>query len=191
MHRMTKGIARLIVSVMAAAASVFASTAVQSPPNFSGQWVIEPVKMPLSTGGPPTRPDQGQLAQGDMGSGWGSPITITQDAAQLVVEQTLFNRYDAAAQPRFRYALDGSDTTNTAMIGHTTQVRRSRAAWEGQELRITTQYPGVDPGSGKAFTTDVTHRLRLESPNVLIIEVTRSAPLGGKPTTTRTVYRKN
>ena len=187
---MINGIARLIVAVMALAGSAFAATTVQSPPDLSGQWMIEPVAAPLSTGGPATRPDQGQLAQGDMGSGWGSPITITQDAAQLVVEQTLFNRYDAAAQPRFRYALDGSDTTNTAMIGHTTQVRRSRAAWEGQELRITTQYPGVDPGSGKTFTTEVTHRLRLESPTALIIDVTRSAPLGGKPTTTRTVYRK-
>jgi hypothetical protein len=37
----------------------------------------------------------------------------------------------------------------------------------------------------------VTHRLRLESPTTLVIEVTRSAPLGGKVTTTRTVYRKS
>jgi hypothetical protein len=190
MHRMMNGMARLIVGVMALAGSAFAGTAVQLPPDFSGQWTIEPVTLPLSTGGPATRPDQGQLAQGDMSSGWGSPIAITQDAAHLVVEQTLFNRYDAAAQPRFRYALDGSETINTAMIGHTTQVRRSRAAWEDRALRITTQYPGVDPGSGKTFTTEVTHRLRLDSPTALIIDVTRSAPLGGKPTTTRTIYRK-
>lgn len=188
---MIKGISRLVVGVMVLAGSVFADTAIQPPPDFSGQWVIEPLAVPLSTGGPPTRPDQGQLAHGDMGSGWGSPITITQDAAQLVVEQALFNRYDAQSQPRFRYALDGSETANAAMMGHTTQVRRSRAAWDGQALRITTQYPGIDPASGKPFTTDVTHRLRLESPTTLIIEVTRSAPLGGKATTTRTVYRKS
>ena len=188
---MMTGIPRLVVAVMVLAGSVFADTAIQPPPDFSGQWVIEPLAVPLSTGGPPTRPDQGQLAHGDMGSGWGSPIAITQDAAQLVVTQTLFSSYDAFTQPRFRYALDGTETSNTAMIGHTAQVRRSRAAWDGQALRITTQYPGIDPGSGKSLTTEVTHRLRLESPTALVIEVTRSAPLGGKVTTTRTVYRKS
>ena len=67
----------------------------------------------------------------------------------------------------------------------------SRAAWDGQTLRITTRYPGVDPDSGKPFTTEVTHRLSLESPTTLVVEVTRGAALGGQPTTTRTVYKKN
>jgi len=188
---MMTGISRLVMGVMVLAGSVFADTAFQPPPDFSGQWTVAPLTVPLSTGGSPNRPDHGQLAVGDMGSGWGSPIAITQDAAQLVVTQTLFSSYDAFTQPRFRYALDGTETSNTAMIGHTAQVRRSRAAWDGQALRITTQYPGIDPGSGKPLTTEVTHRLRLESPTTLVIEVTRSAPLGGKATTTRTVYRKS
>lgn len=182
-------IARLVVSAGVLCGAVAAGTL--QTPDFSGRWVLEAPATPLSKGGPATRPDQGQLAQGDMGSGWGSPITITQDAAQLVVDETLFNSYDVAQQPRFRYALDGAETVNAVMIGHTTQVRRSRAAWDGQTLRISTQYPGIDPASGKAFTTDVTHRLRLDSPTTLIIEVTRNAPLGGKPTTTRTTYRKS
>ena len=38
-----------------------------------------------------------------MGSGWGSPLTITQDAKQLVVEQTLFSRCDM--QPQLRFVL--------------------------------------------------------------------------------------
>ena len=125
-----------------------------------------------------------------MGSGWGSPIVITQDDRQLRVEQTLFSRYDASAQPRFVYALDGSETRNAVMIGHATQVRVSRAAWDGQTLRITTQYPGVDPGTGKPFTTEVTHRLTLESQSTLIVEVTRAAVLGGRESTTRTGYRR-
>ena len=125
-----------------------------------------------------------------MGSGWGSPIVITQDDRQLRVEQTLFSRYDASPQPRFVYALDGSETRNAVMIGHATQVRVSRAAWDGQTLRITTQYPGVDPGTGKPFTTEVTHRLTLESQSTLIVEATRAAVLGGRESTTRTVYRR-
>jgi hypothetical protein len=41
------------------------------------------------------------------------------------------------------------------------------------------------------FTTEVTQRLTLESPTTLVIEATRGAALGGQPTKTRTVYRKN
>jgi hypothetical protein len=168
----------------------------QSPPDFSGRWTMEapsaPAPAPPAAGGaaPALRPDQGTLNRGDMGSGWGSPLTITQDAKQLIVEQTLFSRYDFATQPRFVYALDGAESRNGVMIGHSTQVRTSRARWDGQNLIITTTYPGSDPSSGKPFTTEVTHRLALESPGTLVIEVTRGAALGGKPTTTKTVYRK-
>jgi hypothetical protein len=88
-------------------------------------------------------------------------------------------------------ALDGSESKNAVMIGHSTQVRTSRAAWDGPALRITTTYPAMDPSSGKAFTTEVTYRLSLESPTTLVIEATRAGVLGAKPTTTRTVYQKN
>ena len=163
-------------------------------PDFSGRWTIEPPATPAPPAAgapaPAARPDQGRLAPGDMGSGWGSPLTITQTAIQLVVEQTLFSRYDANPQPRFTYALDGSETRNAVMIGHATQVRSSRAVWEGQGWRITTTYPGIDPRSGQPFTAEVTHRLTLESPTTLIVEVTRHAALGGQASTTRTVYRK-
>lgn len=181
----------LALCVIAVSGATSIGAAFQSPTNFSGQWTIDSPAAPLSTGAPAGRPDQGRLAVGDMGSGWGSPLTMTQDATRLVVEQTLFSRYDAQPQPRFVYALDGSETRNAVMIGHTTHVRTSRAAWDGQSLRITTRYPGIDPGSGKPLTTDVTHRLTLESPTTLIVEVTRSAALGGQATTTRTVYRKS
>lgn len=169
--------------------------AFQAAPDFSGRWTIEPpaapAPPPADAAAPALRPDQGTLARGDMGSGWGSPLAITQDARRLLVEQTLFSRYDAAPPLRVIYALDGSETRNAVMIGHATQVRSSRAAWDGQSLRLTTTYPGIDPGSGKPFTTEVTHRLWLESPTTLIIEVTRGAAFGGRTTTTRTVYRRS
>ena len=126
-----------------------------------------------------------------MGSGWGSPLTIAQDATQLVVEQALFSRYDLQPPLRFVYALDGSETRNAVMTGHTTQERVSRAAWDGPTLRITTMYPSVDPVSGRAFTTEVIHGLSLESPTALVVEATRGGALGGQATKTRTVYRKS
>ena len=156
-------------------------------PDFSGQWTADPAApaaAALATGTPAPPP------RGDMGSGWGSPLTITQDARQLVVEQTLFSRYDLQPPLRFVYALDGSETRNTVMTGHTTQERRSRTEWAGQALRITTIYPALDPASVQTFTTEVTHTLSLESAATLVIEVTRSGALGGLATTTRTIYRK-
>ncbi len=126
-----------------------------------------------------------------MGSGWGAALAITQDSGRLVVTQALFSRYDAALQPRFVYTLDGSEARNDVMIGHATQVRASRAAWDGRTLRITTRYPGIDPDSGKPFSLEVIHRLSLESPSTLIVDVTRAAALGGRETATRAIYRRD
>jgi hypothetical protein len=164
---------------------IWASAPQVVPPDFSGVWIAEPAAAPTAPAPP------GTLARGDMGSGWGSPLTITQNARQLVVEQALFARGDMQPPLHFVYSLDGGETRNSVMIGHSAQVRVSRAAWTGQTLQITTSYPGVDPASGNAFITEVTHRLSLASPASLVIEVTRGAALGGHVTTTRTVYRKS
>lgn len=147
----------------------------QSPVDFSGQWVAEP---PAAN------------APGDMGSGWGSPLTITQDGKQLVVQPALFSRYDIQPPVKIVYSLDGSESRNEVMTGHASQVRVSRAKWDGAALQITTTYPAVDSQTGKSLSTDVVHRLTLESPGVLVIEVARGGALGGKPTSTRSVYRK-
>ena len=149
--------------------------AAQAPANFAGQWVAEPPS---------------EKAPGDMGSGWGSPLAIAQDDKQLVVEQTLFSRYDLQPPVKTVYALNGSESRNAVMIGHATQARVSRAKWDGAALQITTTYSAIDPGTGKPFSTDVTQRLTLQAPDTLVIESTRAGALGGKPTTARTVYKK-
>jgi len=69
-------------------------------------------------------------------------------------------------------------------------MRVSRTRWDGAVLQITTTYAAVDPQTGQSFATDVTQRLTLESPDVLVIEATRAGSLGGKPTTTKTIYRR-
>lgn len=126
-----------------------------------------------------------------MGSGWGSPFTITQNEKELIVEQSLFSRYDLQPALRLVHALDGSETRNAVMTGHSTQLRISRTAWNGQSFRITTIYPSVNPSTGQTFTTEVTQTLSLESPGTLVVEVMRAGVLGGQSTTTRTVYRKS
>jgi hypothetical protein len=126
-----------------------------------------------------------------MGSGWGSTITITQDASSLTLEYAIFSRYDLQRPLRFVYALDGSETRNTVMMGRGAQTQTSRTAWDGQVLTITTVHVLADPGSGTPLTTEVTHRLTLETPTSLVVEATRSGVPGAPASTTRTVYRKN
>ena len=102
----------------------------------------------------------------------------------------MYSRYDLQPQPRFVYALDGSESRNTVMMGRGVQEQSSRAGWESTSLRITTVHRFADPVSGKPLTIDVTQTLSLESPTTLVVEVTRSGVLGGRPSTTRTVYTK-
>ena len=179
---------RMLTTVMAIAWTITAEGR-QSPPDFSGRWIAEPEIAAAPGGAAPGAP-QGPPPRGSMGSGWGSPIDIKQDAKQLIVEHQMFSRYDLQPPLRHVYALDGSETQYPIMISHTTQVRRSRTVWKGQTLEITTSYPAIDPAGGKPFSVEVTQRLSLESPNTLIVDVTRSGALGGGSTSSRTVYKK-
>ena len=124
-----------------------------------------------------------------MGSGWGSPITITQDAAKLTVEYAFFARGDMQPPLRFVYALDGKETKNSVMMGRGIQMQVSKTAWDGDKLVISTTHTMSDPG-GKPLAIIVTQTLSLESPTSLVVETTRSGVLGGPTTSARTVYRK-
>jgi hypothetical protein len=126
-----------------------------------------------------------------MGSGWGSTITITQDASRLTVEYAFFGRGDMQPPLKFVYALDGSETKNSIMMGRGIQAQTSKTAWEGDKLVITTTHTFAHPETGQAMKIEVKQTLSLESPTSLIVETTRSGVLGGPPSTTRTVYRKS
>ena len=149
----------------------------QAKPDFSGRWTTEP-----APGGPGR--------SGDMGSGWGPAITITQDAAQLTVEYAFFARGDMQPPLRFVYALDGSESKNSVMMGRGIQTQVSKTAWVGDKLVISTTHSLIDPSSGKPATATVTQTLSLESAASLVVETLRSGVLGGPATSARTVYRK-
>ena len=179
-------------------ATCLAAVSAQSKPDFSGRWTTDPDPVAGSgrAGNPPAAPDPqrggaGRTGgRGDMGSGWGSTITITQDAAKLVVEYAFFGRGDMQPPLKFVYALDGSATRNSVMMGRGIQTLSSMTKWQGDKLAITTIFPFVDPDSARAMTIEVTQVLSLESPASLVVETTRAATLGGPANTTRTVYRK-
>src|SRR5262245_8423418 len=85
------------------------SVTAQTRPDFSGRWTsgTEPTATASGAGG-----RAGERA-GDMGSGWGSSITVAQDANRLTVEYTFFARGDMQPPLKFVYALDGSETKNS------------------------------------------------------------------------------
>jgi hypothetical protein len=160
-------------------------TLAQTRPDFSGRWTSEPDPSSQPAGG-----GRGGVRNGDMGSGWGSNIAIAQDAGRLTVEYLFFAPGDMQPPLKFVYALDGSETKNSVMMGRGLQVQRSKAAWDGDKLVITTLHTFEHPETGQPMTSEVKQTLWLESPASLIIETTRGGVLGGPPSTTRTAYRK-
>ena len=147
----------------------------QSRPDFTGEWTrVDSTSEQRSV----AAVGDAAFRVGDMGSGWGSPLTLRQQGNQLVAEYTHFSTYDLQPKLRFVYALDGSESRNAIMIGHAESMLRSRATWRDSMLVVTTAYPGP---SG---ATEVRQVLTITSPTTLLIETTRGA------TTTRTRYRK-
>lgn len=154
------------------------SVTAQTTPDFSGRWASEPEPAPNTQ------------RTGNMGSGWGSNITVTQTAERLTVEYAFFARGDMQPPLRFVFALDGAETKNSVMMGRGIQAQTSKTAWEGNKLVITTTHSFAHPETGQLLTSEVKQTLTLEAPTSLVIETTRSSVLGGPVTTTRTVYKK-
>ena len=189
--------------------SVSAQTA-----DFSGRWTSEPQatgpargrQAGTQRGAPGQRGARGQRGgrgqrgagqrgrgrrTGDMGSGWGSNLTVTQDEKQLTVEYAFFVRGDLQPPLKFAYSLDGFETKNSVMMGRGIQVQTSKTGWEAEKLVISTLHTFTHPTTGEPMTVEVKQALSLETPESLIVEATRSGVLGGPPSTTRTVYRRN
>ena len=177
-----KRLTNLLIGALVALLAVGATA--QTRPDFSGRWTSEP-----SPAGDGQRGVSGERI-GDMGSGWGPNITITQTAERMTVEYLFFARGDMQPPLKFVFALDGSETKNSVMMGRGIQTQTSKTAWDGDKLVIATTHSFAGPETGQSLTSEVKQTLALESPTSLIIETTRSSVLGGPSSTTRTVYRK-
>lgn len=190
MMRMGVGVAAVGVAFILLDSNAVA----QARADFSGRWTTEPEAAANDAGAAAERAGRGagraSASNDDMGSGWGPTITITQSAETLMVEYMFFTRGDMQPPLRFVYALDGSATTNTVMMGRGIQEQKSTTMWDGDRLIITTLHSFPDPGGDGLMTSEVKQVLSLESPVSLMIETTRSGVLGGPSSTTRTAYRK-
>jgi hypothetical protein len=186
------GIAGLLATP-AIALGLAISLLAQSKPDFTGRWTTDPDQAlsPAVPGAPAGARAGGQRGSvGDMGSGWGSTITVSQDVNRLTVEYAFFGRGDMQPPLKFVYALDGSETRNTVMMGRGVQVQASTTAWDSDRLVITTVHSFTDPVSRGPATVTVKQTLSVALPTSLVVETTRSGALGGPSSTTRTVYRK-
>ena len=176
--------------MMAIAATLFliGNLLSQSPADFTGTWTLEAPAIATTPAVPGT--PAAAAAPGDMGSGWGSTITIAQDAKKLSVEYPFFSRYDAQPSLTFAYPLDGTEGRNVISMGRGDQIETARTRWDGQALIIMTSMQVSDRGA-KPFSVQVTRKLSLASPTTMIVEVTRAGVLGGAAITTRSTYRKS
>jgi hypothetical protein len=166
----------LLIAILSLAA--LSPAVAQDKPNFAGRWTAE-------------APPAGRGARsGDMGSGWGSTITVTQDAATLTVEYAFFARGDMQAPLKFTYSLAGAETRNSVMMGRGIQMETSKAQWDGARLVIVTASAYPSPADGKPMTSEVKRTLSLDSSGSLVVETTRAGILGAAPTTARVVYKK-
>jgi hypothetical protein len=178
----------MIIGTWVSAAVLFAaSPAAQVRPDFSGRWTLAPDA--------PAAPTErgGRTTSGTMGSGWGSDITLRQDATTLTIEYAPFARSDMQPPLKFMYLLNGSESRNTINMGRGPQEQRSTTTWDGSKLVITTVHSfkaSQSGGSGELMTSETRHVLSLESPTQLMVETTRSGVMGGQPSTTKTAYRR-
>ena len=150
--------------------------------SFAGRWVVAPDPAPTSERG-------GRPAPANQGTGWGSDLTITQDASTLTIEYARFGRGDMQPLTKLAYRLDGSESRNTVNVGRGPQDQVSRARWEGERLIITTVHRFTV--SGKEMTSETTRVLWLEAPASLVIETTYAGVMGGPSSTARSVYKKS
>jgi len=165
--------------------------AAQSRPNFSGRWTVVTDTAASEAGARGRGAGRGRgPVSGDMGSGWGSTITLTQDATTLTLEYDFFVRGDLQPPLKVSYRLDGAESRNTLRMGRGVQVQTSRSKWDGNVLVIVETHTYADPVSGAPLTSEVLRRLSLESPATLVVETTRAAVPGATPATVRTVYQR-
>ncbi len=160
-----------------------ATAGAQARPSFAGEWVRVD-----STPAKPTVAATGDAAfrTGDMGSGWGAPITIRQTDDSLFVEYAQFSAYDLQPRQRYAFALDGSETRNRVIVGHAESVQRARAAWRGGELVITTRH--ATPPEISRTPTEVQQVLSLDAAGQLVVATTRPGFRGAN--VVRTTYSK-
>jgi hypothetical protein len=147
--------------ITAVAMLAMATIAFAQKPDFSGTWTPDTSAAPA----PPA---------GGRGGGMGGPMTVTQTADTLTVEQTRGENKIVST-----YKLDGTASENKMTGRGGEVVTKSTAKWDGNKLVISTERPGQD---GAPMTS--TQTWSLEGGNLTIERPGRDGAVN------KTVYKK-
>lgn len=156
----------------------------QQRPDFSGHWTLDAPRGGRGRGG----------AGPTLGSGWGPDFTIFQRGDTMIVERPFFAPGDLQPPLRFRYALSGAASENDVMMGRGAQRQTSTAAWDNEQLVITTTFDDPVADDGRGVTSRVRYTLsyqpaaREAHAPLLVIETWREGVMGGSASRVRTVY---
>jgi len=170
-----------------AAALMAAAPLAAQRPDFSGTWVrvdSAPSGRSVAATG------DAAFRTGDMGSGWGSPLTMTQTADRLTVVFDFFIAYDLQPKVRYAYALDGVASKNVVPVGPMETPTRSTANWDGAVLVITTTFPAPPGVNAPPGSTELRQLLSLDANGRLIIEAMRRGAAGTANTVVSTYTRR-
>ena len=168
--------AMLILAALAICAALPAAGWAQAKPDFSGSWTMDAAKSDPA----PARGGGGGGGGGGRGGGRGGGVpmqmTIKQTPAQLTIDRVTPQGTQTAV-----YKLDGSESTNTLGPAEA----KSKAAWEGSKLVITTTQSFNGPNGAITIESKDTYSL---DGGALMLENTRNTPNG--PQTRKVVYNK-
>ncbi len=156
-------------------------------PDFSGTWVRNDS---AATGRAVAATGDAAFRTGDMGSGWGTPLTIAQTADHLSVVFDFFIAYDLQPKVRFGYALNGAATKNIVPVGPMETATQSTVNWEGATLVITTTFPAPQGVAAPPGSTELRQSLTIDANGRLVIEARRRGANGTANTVTTTYTRR-
>ena len=157
----------LVALMLALVLALPAVSSAQAKPDFSGKWVQD-MDRSDPMGGP-----------GGGGRGPAGPqnVTITQSAAELVIERETPN-----GPMKTVYKLDGSDSENTTARG----TSKTKSTWEGATLVTAgTQTMNMQ---GNEVTMEMREVRSLEADGAMTVVTTTKSPMGER--TRKVVFKK-
>jgi hypothetical protein len=161
---------RVLALCVAAVLALPVITMAQGKADFSGTWTFDEAKSDPAPAG------RGGGGGGRGGFGPATKLVVKQTASELTVEATNASGTNTAV-----YKLDGSESVNKIGMGEA----KSKAAWEGGNLVVTSQQQLQTPNGTFDITTKDVYNVQ---GGVLTITQTRTTGRGDN--TRKLIYNK-
>ena len=174
----------LVVSLFLAV-GLAAAPALAQRPDLSGTWVRLDSAVARTT----AATGDAAFPKGDMGIGWGTPLTIAQTPTRLEVVFDAFTAYDLQPKVRLSFALDGTEVRHAVVMG-SAPPSRSRVTWQDASIVITTTYSAPADVSAPPAALEVLQTLGLDAAGRLTIQSRRLGANGIANTVTATYARR-